>query len=262
MRNKSNKANKATPARLPITDPTTFGVSNGLLGSFPVIGAVVDVAEGAAVFAGSTIPPPPNPPAVLEAIADRLVLCVVDVGLDVTEDDVEEFEDVGVEDSDDDGTGDDDADVCDNVVCDDEGVSDAVELGAVELGPGSDDDASALDDVGAGADCDSAGADCALTSFVGTPDGHGYAGTGGTSRSLGNGGTDGTDGTAAMTATVGSGDMEMAAAAMVASNAATTVGVGLSPGVTVAREATFPAESREAMTSTVTTSRAGCTWRR
>ena len=173
MRNKSKKANKATPARLPITDPTTFGVGKELLESEFDIDAVVGAGEGRAVFAGSTTPPPPNPPAVLGATTEALLLCVLDVEVGVIEDRVEDPDDVDVEDADDEDDDDDADGVRDDVVSDDEDVLGAGELAGVELAPDSEEDASALDS-GAGDGCDTTGvADCALTSFVGTPDGHG-----------------------------------------------------------------------------------------
>lgn len=96
-----------------------------------------------------------------------------------------------------------------------------------------------------------------MAATTGTPDGHGYDGTGGTFRSLGNGGTAGTEGNAAATA-------EGATGAGAGAGADAGAGVGCRTGVVVAKPITFPAESTEATTSTltVTTLWVSCTGRR
>jgi hypothetical protein len=89
-----------------------------------------------------------------------------------------------------------------------------------------------------GGGVDSGAADCVVvsTAAVGTPEGHGYAGTDGTFKSLGNAGTEGTEGRATAVAT----DGIMAA------------GVVSTPGVAVTCPTTLPAESSVAITSTLT----------
>lgn len=205
----------AAPARLPMTLPTTLGVARGLLSFDPpvseLVGAVVSAGAGAVL----TGPPPPPPRDVDAAGSDEVADICVDDCVDENDEDEEESDDM---------------DVDEVLFSDEKKDEDSMVLEDVELKPideaSEEETAELLLDVAVEVDVGEGEVDVERTA-VGTPDGHGYAGT---VRSLGKGGTAGTEGNT----TVG--------------NACTFT----RPGVEVARPMTFPLASTVATTSTMT----------
>lgn len=198
----------AAPARLPTMLPTTCGVSRGAELSVSASAAdPVAVAAGAAVFRG-----PPPPPGYVVMAASEAVAVLPNNEDAVSDDDTRP-----------DGSEDGEVNVADDcVMLFSEGSSvetKAAVLANVEFKSGF------VAEIGAGTallpagfvgtGAEMAGFGLAAASATGAPDGHGYAGTDGTSRSLGNGGTDGTEGTDAIVgvATAGTTGTEGSAAA-------------------------------------------------
>lgn len=171
-------------------------------------------------------------PAVLEAIHELLA----EVALEVMEDLVDENDDECDEDE--------DVESFDDVELNDE---DEVMLEVVELNPDTLGKRLVLERVAEGVDSGAPDRDVVATAAtVGTPDGHGYAGTDGTCKSLGNGGTEGTEGTARTETREGE------APAAVATDGARADGTVPTAGVAVCSPITWPAVSSVAMTSTLT----------
>lgn len=191
--------------------------------------------------AGSAMPPAPPPATVLEAIQAESVVSA-DVALAVMEEREEDSADERDEDAGE--LADDDVD---EVALRDDNAEDEDGMDVVELlNPDTVGKAPTLERLAAGVDSGAAGLPAVSTApAVGTPDGHGYAGTDGTCKSVGNAGTAGTEGktTACEVDTTAGGIKE----------------VSPTTGVAVACPTTFPEESSVATTSTFTVSTWGVT---